>query len=373
MDAALKEIASSTSREFPILVTGEGKQIEVSAAKEWIAAIAAKDKDAVIIVRWQGSAFSIPAAALPAGTDIRIVIGAPEPGVTDAWTKLLQEEGFIPVAAPLTFKVEGKNTTGAYGEITDFGNNLLSHTFIVKGSDIHKAQTAGVVYLPETGELRPVPVLFTDNADGTVTVDLKRKGNSVYGLVETTVSFTDSLAAWAQQDAWQAAAKLIVTSDAGGKFDGARELNRAEVTSLIVRALGILPDRSAAGTAFKDVAAESAYAADIAAAKEAGLINGRGSGLFHPTASVTREEAAVILAKALAYAGISARTDSNALNRFTDRNKVSGYAVSSVALLVERGIMNGVSASRLAPQATVTKEQATVLIMKTLRSAGLSD
>lgn len=373
MDAALKEITSSVSSEFPIIVKGEGKQIELTVAKEITAAIAGKDKKSVIIVRWQGSAFTIPAAALPAGRDIRISIGALASGVTETWAKLLQQGSITPVAAPLAFIIEGKQADGTFDEITDFGASLLTHTFIVKGSDFNKAQTAGVVYLPETDELRPVPILFTDNADGSVTIDLKRNGNSIYGLVKTNVSFTDTLAAWAQQDVWQAAAKLLVKAESGSEFGGARELNRAEVTSLIVRALGILPDYTAAGTAFKDVSADSAHAADVAAAKAAGLVNGKGNGLFDPTASITREETAVIVAKALAYAGVAAQADSNTLNRFTDRTKVSGYAASSVALLVERGIMNGVSASRLAPQAPVTKEQATVLVMKALRSAGLSN
>ncbi len=365
-DAALKEIASAASTTFPIIVEGDGKQLEVALPKEITAAIAAKGSDSVIVIRWRGAAFSIPAAALPAGTDIRISMETLD-------TKLLQQSGIPLVTAPLSFKIEGKQADGAFKEITNFGNYFLSHSFTVKGSDINKALTAGVVYLPESNELRPVPVWFTDNADGTVTAELKRKGNSVYGLVKTTVSFADTLAAWAQQEVWQAASKLIVSADTDGKFNGARVLNRGEVTALIVKALGILPDYSSAGTAFKDVAANSAFAADIAAAKKAGLVNGKGNGQFDPAAAITREETAVILAKALAYAGVTAQANSAVLNHFADRSKVSGYAVPSLALLVERGIMKGVSAHRLAPQTTVTKDQATVLIMKTLRSAGLSN
>ncbi|WP_243711548.1 glycosyl hydrolase family 18 protein [Paenibacillus sp. BK033] len=365
-EAALKEIASAASSTFPIIVEGDGKQLEVALPKEITAAIAAKDSNSVIVVRWNSSAFSIPAAALPAGTDIRISVETLDP-------KLLQQSGIPLVTAPLSFKIEGKQANGTFNEITDFGDYFLSHAFTVKGTEINKAQTAGVVYLPEKNELRPVPVLFTENADGTVTAELKRKGNSVYGLVKTTVSFTDTLTSWAKQDVSQAAYKLLVSVDADGRFNGARSLNRAEVTSLIAKALGILPDYASAGTAFKDVAADSAYAADIAAAKKAGLVNGKGNGLFDPTAAITREETAVIAAKALAYAGVTAQADSSVLNHFADRSKVSGYAEASLALLVERGIMKGVSTHRLAPQTTVTKEQATVLVMKMLRSAGLSN
>ncbi|CAM3288081.1 glycosyl hydrolase family 18 protein [Paenibacillus lupini] len=370
-ETVLKEITASTSTEFPIIVEGDGKQIEVTLSKEITAAIAAKGKDSTIIVRWSGAAFKIPAAALPAGTDIQITIEVPAVETVDAWKKLLQQESISLIETPLIFTIESKNVNGTFSEIKDFGDYFLSHAFTLNSSAIHKDQTAGVVYVPESNELRPVPVTYTEHADGTVTAELKRKGNSIYGLVKAEVSFTDTVTSWVQKDVWQAAAKLIVKAESDGKFGGSRELTRAEVTSLIVRALGILPDDSA--SSFKDVPAGSTYAADIAAAQKAGLVNGKGNGMFDPSSAITREETSVILVKALAYAGAAKHADPAVLSRFVDHSAVSGYAEASIALLVESSIMNGVSASKLAPQAHITKEQATVLVMKTLLYAGLSN
>ncbi|MWC31153.1 glycosyl hydrolase family 18 protein [Paenibacillus sp. MMS18-CY102] len=370
-DAALKSIAASASPVFPVIVDGEAKQVDVAVTKEVLAAIAAKGDSAALIIRWNSISFEVPANSLPADADIRILIGEPDQKVLDAWKKLLEQGGYSSIVAPMAFKIERKKADGSYIEIEDFGGSFLSHAFKLKALGIDQAHAAGVVYVPGANELRPVPLLFAANGDGTVTAELSRQGNSVYGIVKTNVSFSDSVADWAKKDVELAASRLIVQANSNGLFEGLHELTRAEAATLIVRALGILPEAEASGSAFKDVANGSEHAADIAAAKNAGLVNGKGDGSFDPNAAVTREQFAVILAKALAYAGKVKTADAAALDHFADKGAVSAYAQSSVALLVEQGIMKGVSANKLAPQSNVTKAQATVLAVKLLQSAEL--
>lgn len=375
-DPALKAIAASSSTAIEIVVEGEASQIEIVVPKEVAAAVSGnsgKDRAATLVVRWNGIAFEIPAAALPAGADVRISVGVPGQDASDAWKKLTEAGGFAPIVFPLDFKLESKQADGTYAEVEDVGDRFLTRSFKLKSSDVDKGHTAGVVYVRESNELRPVPATFADNGDGTVTAKLMRKGNSVYGLVKTSASFGDALPDWAKTLVELAAAKLIAEPEQDGTFGGSRELTRAEVASLIVRAFGILPEPSAAGSAFADVEADSAHAGDIAAAKKAGLVNGRGDGIFDPDAFVSRQEFAVILAKALAYAGETKQANVAALDRYSDNAAVSEYARASFALLVERGILSGVSADRLAPQANVSKSQAVVLVMRLLKEAGLSN
>ncbi|WP_246070505.1 glycosyl hydrolase family 18 protein [Paenibacillus kobensis] len=370
-DAALKAIKDSANPAFPIVVDGAGKQAEVAVPKEVIAAISAKDKNGALTVRWNGLEFSIPVAELPVSADVRLTIGAPSESELAKWAKLLAEGDYTALATPISFKLESKNEDGTFSDVNTAEDRYITHSFVVKGTNIEESKAAGFVYSPESNELRPVPVVFVHNAGGTVTVHLLRKGNSVYGIVKTDASFTDAIAGWAQKDVELAAARLIVQAEADGTFGGSRELTRAEVATLLVRAMGIVPDGSS--SAFKDVAEDSAYAADIAAAKEAGIVNGRSADVFDPDAAVTRQEMAVMLAKALAYAGKEQQASSAALDRFADQGAVSGYAKEAVALLVEQGIMKGVSADKLAPKSNVTKAQAAVLVMKVLRFAGLAN
>lgn len=372
-DAALRSIGSSAATAFLVAIEGEAKQAEVDVPKQITEAMASKAADATLIVRWDDVAFEIPVAALPSGADIRISIASADGQVSEAWKKLADDTGYASIGSPVSFNIESKQPDGSYDEWQS-ADLYLAHTFKVKATEVDRKHVAGVVFDPKTNAFHPVPVRFEEGSDGALIVKLLRQGNSVYGLLKTNVSIVDDLPDWARSDVELAASRLIVQGDTADSFGADRALTRAEVASLIVKALGILPDPSSLGSGFTDVDADSEYAADIAAATLAGLVTGRGGGIFDPSALVTREEMAVIIARALTYAtGQEKPSDTAALERFSDRGAVSGYAKASVAHLVERGIMKGVSADKLAPKANVTKAQATVLAMKLLRKAGLLD
>ena len=89
-----------------------------------------------------------------------------------------------------------------------------------------------------------------------------------------------------------AGAKLIVSGENNGSFGGNQPITRAEIISIVVKALGILPDDSYSN--FKDVDPKSGYAREIAA-KAAGLVKGRSGDIFDPNSLITREELAVML------------------------------------------------------------------------------
>ena len=77
-----------------------------------------------------------------------------------------------------------------------------------------------------------------------------------------------------------------------------------------------------------------------------------------PNASITRERAMVMLARALGIEPLS-RPD---LSKYTDVAQVSPYAQGYLAALIEAGIVGGVTADRLAPQDNITRA-ATVTIL----------
>ncbi|MCY1462887.1 hypothetical protein D9M71_807070 [compost metagenome] len=75
----------------------------------------------------------------------------------------------------------------------------------------------------------------------------------------------------------------------------------------------------------------------------------------------------------MAFAGAENAASESALAPFADRSSIAPYARSSMAMMVEQRILNGVSATKLAPQGTVTKAQATVSVMRMLRALKLTD
>jgi hypothetical protein len=92
----------------------------------------------------------------------------------------------------------------------------------------------------------------------------------------------------------------------------------------------------------------------VITASKAQVVNGVGGGLFDPDSSITREQAAAMLARVY-------NSYSNAMSykelEFADKDKISDWAVSDVKFCVFYGIMNGVSETEFDPQGTYTREQ----------------
>ncbi|MCY9665670.1 S-layer homology domain-containing protein [Paenibacillus alginolyticus] len=77
---------------------------------------------------------------------------------------------------------------------------------------------------------------------------------------------------WAFRTLQALSAKHIINGVAADRFDPEGTTTRSEFTALLVRTLGLAKARTAAP--FSDVLAGAWYAEDVAAAYEAGLIEG---------------------------------------------------------------------------------------------------
>ena len=84
-----------------------------------------------------------------------------------------------------------------------------------------------------------------------------------------------------------------------GAFHGEKVLTRAQLTKVACQLLGVTVDEKAAPT-FDD-AKDNWAAAYIAAAYDAGIINGKSAAAFEPDAPVTRYQAAMIFARMLGF------------------------------------------------------------------------
>jgi len=105
--------------------------------------------------------------------------------------------------------------------------------------------------------------------------------------------------AWARAAVSQAAEAGIINGFADGTFGPAKQLSRAELAVMIVRASGISVN-PAAELSFKDAKDIPKWAAPyVAAAVESGLINGVGANKFAPLQLATRAEAVVLITSML--------------------------------------------------------------------------
>nr|WP_275446168.1 S-layer homology domain-containing protein [Paenibacillus sp. ACRSA] len=114
----------------------------------------------------------------------------------------------------------------------------------------------------------------------------------------TKVSFSDITGHWAEARIKQAVSAGIVGGYPDHTFKPGRTVTRAEFAVMLMNALG--PQGAGAALAFTDKALIGAWAQQsIAQAVNAGIITGYEDGSFRPNAEITRAEMATMIAKAL--------------------------------------------------------------------------
>lgn len=108
---------------------------------------------------------------------------------------------------------------------------------------------------------------------------------------------------------------------------------------------------------FTDIDRESVnFFADI------GIVNGVGGNLFIPDGLLTREQAAVILARVADYFGIEVEHNIN--KKYYDDDYISKWAKDSVSKMCKFGVMIGNEKEYFNPQDNCTKEEMIVAIMR---------
>lgn len=127
-------------------------------------------------------------------------------------------------------------------------------------------------------------------------MELKPKGSVALEFADI-----DRFPSWAKPFISEARLAGVITGYQDGTFRPNSLINRAEMAVMAMRTLGIELDKGSKPT-FADTDSIAAWAQpSIAAAVEAGLINGRGNNKYAPLANATRAEAVVLILRLIDY------------------------------------------------------------------------
>lgn len=150
----------------------------------------------------------------------------------------------------------------------------------------------------------------------------------------------------------------VITPDGNGNVDGNKKLTRADFVAMINRAFGYTEVGS---NHFTDVPNNAWYAEDICIAYKAGYFVGTSSNTASPNDLITREQAAVLLARNLRLEGTSGE-----VLDFKDSRQMANWSRGLVQQAARLGIIKGYDNGNFGAKDPVTQGQMAAFLVRAL-------
>ena len=197
--------------------------------------------------------------------------------------------------------------------------------------------------------------------DDPLLVDKQIAQKELLYIEDTSYSFKDIANYWAKNELLQLSYMDIIKGYDNGTMQPDRTISREEYVAMLVRALGI-PVSNDFSPKYSDITSKNWSHKYITAAKENGLLAIFAGYYFYPYKEITREEMAVITARAVKNADITGdKLD------FKDIPEYYKYK-DSIDLVTSLGIITGLPDGNFAPKGKATRAQAAVVIGRVLRT-----
>ncbi|WP_026297549.1 Ig-like domain-containing protein [Paenibacillus daejeonensis] len=330
--------------------------------------------DGTIEIRVNGAGITLPLALVSQDSSSEIV--------TLRLAKLTDEEetaaketlsslGLRPVSeiAELSILLDGA-TAGVYGD------RYIAHRLTLDAPNT--SSHLSVVRIGEEGQhLHRTPSELPNGADQISFFSLQ---SGVFTVVESLSVFTDWQHHWAGPDIGFLTGTRVWEIDKEDSLAPDAPVSRATFTTLLVRALG-LPEMTGLQL-FHDVEETDPLIKVYNAAWEAGLISGYDDGAFRPEMLMTREEMAVMMARALAFiqehgsaVGLIANervAQADVAAQLADAEDIAFWARAAINELYTAKIIIGMPDGAFAPKQPATNAQAVVMLRRLLQHFSLS-
>ncbi|HZJ98908.1 MAG TPA: leucine-rich repeat protein, partial [Tissierellaceae bacterium] len=279
-------------------------------------------------------------------------------GFTNPWygyaTEAIDAIKTQPVSKTVT---EGDSVTLTIDAVSN-DNGILTYQWKKDGVDIKGATSKNhkIEYVKATdaGDYTVV-VTNTNGIDSLVSITSK--------IAKITVSqkFSDiPLDHWAHEYIMNLSSEDVINGYRDGSFGAGDNITRAQAAVMIVNALDI--EYKGKVPAFKDVAKDYWAAEQIAAANEAGILNGNKAGEFKPGDYITRAQIAVMISNAYKF------KQAGGYKNFKDVPVGSNghWAYEKIEILASNGIISGYRDGNFGPGDNTTRAQFSVILSKAM-------
>lgn len=174
--------------------------------------------------------------------------------------------------------------------------------------------------------------------------------------------YTDIASSFAKEEITELYNSNIMKGTTDSLFSPKKAITRAEFVTVLNRLLN-LQSVDAVVNPFKDVSKSAWYYESVMAAFQLDLATGTSENEFAPSQSITRQEAATLLVRAMKQ---EADASSSELSKVKDKNSIASWAEDAVAKAYELELMEGDSSGNFRPKDAITREEAAVIIARIL-------
>ena len=201
---------------------------------------------------------------------------------------------------------------------------------------------------------------FNQKVKLMVTSEDGKKTNPYYVYVTVSEAFSDvPSSAWYYNNVMQAAAAGIVSGYPDGTFKPGNSVTRRDFAIMLTQMLGVSNDGTAVSP-FIDVDDDDYGVVSIAYCKAHNIISGYDDGTFKPDATITRQEAASMIVKAM---GVSKASD----ELYPDDSTIAGWAKDAVYKAKAAGLMKGdAGTGNFRPTGLITRAEAASIMVNAL-------
>ena len=179
-------------------------------------------------------------------------------------------------------------------------------------------------------------------------------GTACLAASAADVTFSDVKGHWGESYIYSGVQKGYINGYTDGTFQPDKTVSRAEFSKMLNQAIGM---KTTAAVSFKDVAVNAWYYEEVRKAVAAGYIAGYSDNTFRADTPITRQEAAVMVARV-----VSPPETLKTLTTLSDNASVASWAQPYVKVVYTKGYMEGDDNGDFRPEDPLTRAAAAKVI-----------
>ncbi|BBH24405.1 hypothetical protein Back11_57500 [Paenibacillus baekrokdamisoli] len=184
-----------------------------------------------------------------------------------------------------------------------------------------------------------------------------------HASAQSAMPYNDISSSFAKSEIIDLYEKNIITGTSASTFSPTQSITRAEFVTVLDRMLRLHPVSSPVSP-FTDVSKSAWYYGWIQAAVQLGLAEGTSASTFAPAKSVTRQEAAALLARALKQP----EAVTSVSKGFKDSSLIAAWAKAPIGTMQKLGLMKGDNTGKFRPNDSITRQETAVMIDRVLQN-----